>query len=487
MNFKLLSNIAGKGFVALLMLSSLPWLVEAVGPKGYGLIGIYTSVQTILMLFDAGISAGYTRRISGIDTKNESDLFSQILAKYLYLFLKVASVIFITSALAFFYFTYEQYGSGYALPLFMALSVALQFMHIYYQATLSTSGHQVQFNVMYVIFGTLRYPILTSMIALQNMDMASYFSLVTLFSLIYWIMLHTTLVRKIKIDFRRLLLKGSRADRNTDNSSSFNKMMFILILTSSILYQSDKLILSKLSTPEILGFYSLAFTVASFPMIFSSSFYYYLFPKLVSLSIAMNTIDFKREFLNNAVLMISGIGSVCIYVSYFSSDLLSIWLKSENYAREAGDILKYLILGSLIQGILMIPYCAQLALGRLKYIVNLNLILGTCLIISQFTAVLFYDPSTLAKCWLAYNVLLLILIAAKIKTVANLDSKVSWISFGIIIPILTIYAQVRLTDIIIDYYSADKIVIIIISGAISVFISGLYAYIFLKKNNASAV
>ncbi|HFG1893056.1 TPA: lipopolysaccharide biosynthesis protein, partial [Vibrio cholerae] len=262
---------------------------------------------------------------------------------------------------------------------------------------------------------------------------------------------------------------------------SFKNKMLLLVIMSSLCFQSDKLILAKFVSSEILGYYSLAFTIASFPMIFTSAFYYYLFPKLVVLKSSNQTQRYEAEITKNSLVMMIGVTSICIYAAAYSKYVLLLFFGDEVLAKEVSEILKYLILGSLIQGILMIPYCAQLAFGRISYLVNVNVFLGVMMIAAQIYAASYLTPIDVAKCWLAYNVVTLVVIFFNLKNITGIENKFKWIAIGTFLPILICVFTLFVTHFLLNVLTnINELLIIVPSGIVSLLLIAAYAFYMMR-------
>ncbi|HFG1893493.1 TPA: polysaccharide biosynthesis protein, partial [Vibrio cholerae] len=145
MNRELLANILGKCLSALMMLVSLPFLIDAIGPNGYALVGLFASVQSVLMLLDGGISAAYTKNISNSYSRGDTLLTSALMKQYFFTFLKVSFLLFFVSLVLFNYFASSHGDSLSKINFIMSASLSLIFLQIYYQATLCGTGYQVKF------------------------------------------------------------------------------------------------------------------------------------------------------------------------------------------------------------------------------------------------------------------------------------------------------------------------------------------------------
>ena len=61
LRWNLVSNLLGNVWTALLAFALLPVIIRFLGVQQYGLIGFFTSLQALVILFDAGMSTTLNR------------------------------------------------------------------------------------------------------------------------------------------------------------------------------------------------------------------------------------------------------------------------------------------------------------------------------------------------------------------------------------------------------------------------------------------
>lgn len=484
MNRELLANILGKCLSALMMLASLPFLIDAIGPNGYALVGLFSAIQSVLMLLDGGISAAYTKNISQSYSRGDDALTSALIRQYFNTFGKVSSLLFLISLVLFTYFA-NSHGDGLStINIMMSASLSLIFLQIYYQATLCGTGNQVRFNKLYILFSIMRYPVATFVVLKFDLNVSAYFLMLLIANVIYTIVLQ--LVMKNRFCHYKYQYSDMSDNNEDDNleDNNFKRKMLLLVIMSSMCFQSDKLILAKFVSSETLGYYSLAFTIASFPMIFTSAFYYYLFPKLVALKVSGQMQSYEAEITKNSLFMMIGITSICIYAATYSKYVLLLFFGNQVLAKEVSEILKYLILGSLIQGVLMIPYCAQLAFGRISYLVNINVFFGVIMIVAQIYAASYLTPIDVAKCWFTYNVMILVAVFINLENISGIENKLKWIAVGTVLPILLCLLTLFFTHFLLNLLvNVNELIVIIPGGIASLLLITVYAFYMMRHIN----
>ena len=62
------ANFVGKGWSALMGIVFIPLLIEFMGVESYGLVGIFTTLQAVLVLMDMGLTTTLNREIARYST-----------------------------------------------------------------------------------------------------------------------------------------------------------------------------------------------------------------------------------------------------------------------------------------------------------------------------------------------------------------------------------------------------------------------------------
>jgi O-antigen/teichoic acid export membrane protein len=134
-------------------------------------------------------------------------------------------------------------------------------------------------------------------------------------------------------------------------------------VTTVVLTQLDKLILSKTLPLEVFGYYAIAGTLASGLYIFITPIFGVLFPKFSQLVGQGDRSSLIRLYHIGCQLMAVLILPVAAVMVVFAKELLLLWTHDANIAANASLILSLVIVGNALNGLLNVPYAVQLAFG----------------------------------------------------------------------------------------------------------------------------
>jgi O-antigen/teichoic acid export membrane protein len=194
--------------------------------------------------------------------------------------------------------------------------------------------------------------------------------------------------------FRRDLLRGIwRFAAGLSGTS-----VLILALT-----QSDKLILSSLLSLRFFAYYSLAALAAgSLAYIFLPVFQA-AFPRFSALVAAGDDAALTRTYHRMAQVVAVLILPTAILVAAFARRILEIWTGSPATAGHTEAVLRLLILGTALNGLVNVPYALALAFGWTRWAFLLNLAALAIFLPALVLLALRFGGEGAAAAWLGLN------------------------------------------------------------------------------------
>lgn len=269
----------------------------------------------------------------------------------------------------------------------------------FYSGGLMGLQRQVLLNLINVSMSTLRGAGAVLILWLISPTIQAYFLWQIVISTITSFFLARFLWRKLPLGekrsvFQKQLLKGIWR---------FAAGMSGISILAVILTQLDKIILSKMLSLEMFGYYALASVVAmSLGRLFIPVFYgiYPRFTQLVSMG---DQEGLKQLYHKSCQFMSVLILPAAIFIALFSYEILLLWTQSTAMAERSHLLVSILICGTALNGLMHTPYALQLAFGwtRLSFIKSLiAVILLVPLIIYMTTH---YGATGAAIAWLVLN------------------------------------------------------------------------------------
>ena len=382
------ANFAGNIWQALMALAFIPLYIKFMGVESYGLIGIFATLQGLFVLLDMGLGATLTRemaRLSVLPGREQEmrDLVRSLEVIYWSVAIFIGIVIMAIAPFVAHYWVKANHLSPQTIEQalrIMGFAMALQWPASFYSGGLIGLQRLVLLNVTNSTMNTLRGGGAVLILWLLSPTIQAFFLWQIIISaintcLLAFFLWHSLPCTEKRATFQKQLLAGVWR---------FAAGMSGISILAAILTQLDKLILSRMLTLEIFGYYTLAgvFSISIYRLVgpvFSAV--YPKFTQLVSLSDqdGLKQLYHKScQFISVLILPVAGI------IAMFSYDILLIWTQDPVTAENCHLLVSIIISGAALNGVMYIPYALQLAHGWTKlslYVNSISVVLLVPLII----------------------------------------------------------------------------------------------------------
>jgi O-antigen/teichoic acid export membrane protein len=175
-------------------------------------------------------------------------------------------------------------------------------------------------------------------------------------------------------------------------------------VSATILTQLDKIILSKMLTLEMFGYYTLAGVFAMSLYRIIGPVFSAIFPRLTQLVSLANQDGLKKLYHAGCQFMSVMILPVSVIIAMFSYEIMLIWTQNQITAENSHTLVSILICGTALNGLMNIPYGLQLAHGWTRLALLSNLI-GIILLAPMIVFMtLQYGAVGAASVWVLLNI-----------------------------------------------------------------------------------
>ena len=372
------ANFAGSIWQTLMGLVFIPLYIKFMGIESYGLIGIFATLQVIFGLLDVGLGSTLNREIARLSVLPRKEQEMRNLVRTLEtLYWGIAIFVGITVVLLSPIIAHQWIKAG-QLPLktveqallIMGFVMVFQMPIGFYSGGLMGLQKQVLLNVINVCMSTLRGVGAVLILWLVSPTIQAFLlwqvgiSMTNAFFLAFFLWRRLPLVEK-KTVFQKQLLKGIWR---------FAAGMSGISILAVILTQLDKVILSKILSLEMFGYYMLASVVAmSLSRLFTPVFLS-IYPRFTQL-VSINDQDGLKQLYHKSCQFISVmILPVAIVIALFSYEIILFWTQNPATAEKTHLLVSILICGTALNGLMNPPYALQLAFGWTKLSVFKNVI-----------------------------------------------------------------------------------------------------------------
>ena len=369
------ANLAGNAWSGLISLIVVPIFIHYIGIEGWGLIGFFVILQSLLALADMGLSTTLNRefaRTTAADARERRDLLRTLETVYWIVSAAVGLAIVAAAPLLAAKWLHVEHisvsGATHAIML-MGLVTALQLPLGLYSGGLLGLQHQVQLNVLNIILWTSRSVGSFIVLALISPTVIAYFTWQAIISAVHTAVIGAVLWRSLgrsddRPSFRRPLLAAIWR---------FSAGMMGITATATLLTQMDKVVLSKILSLEKFGYYALASVVAAGLLRVTTPLYLAFFPRFTEILASGDDDTLTRVYHAGCQLAAVILIPIAAVIALFSNEILRLWTRNAVMADRAHVVLTLLIIGTAMNCLVFIPYALQLASGWTRLALSMQI------------------------------------------------------------------------------------------------------------------
>jgi O-antigen/teichoic acid export membrane protein len=403
----IIATFSAKAWTALVSLAFIPIYIGFLGIEAYGLVGVYLSLTALASVFDFGLGATLSRELAKLSAHMTKALEMRHLVRtleivYWTLALLIAVVIILSaSSLANYWVNTVELSreTVYEAAAIMGVAIALQFPFFLYSGGLMGLQQHVLLSQIAISTATVRSVGAALVLWLVEPTIQAFFLWQILISIIQ------TAICGGALWFRLPKAIGpGRFNKNIFRGVwRFAAGMTGISMLSVVLMQTDKLILSKMLSLEIFGYYTLAAVVAGGLYVFYGAVFSALFPRLSQLVAAGDEDEIVRLYHKTSQILAAGILPIAIVVALFSKEILLLWTRDPIIAERTHSILSLLVVGNALGGLMNPPFALQLAHGWTRLALIQNAVAIVILVPLIFVLTNYYGAEGAASVWLLLN------------------------------------------------------------------------------------
>jgi O-antigen/teichoic acid export membrane protein len=405
----LLANFAGSGWSAVMQLVCVPFYIKLMGVESYGLIGFYLVFQTMTQVLDLGLSPTMNREMARYSVQPEKaaeahDLVRTLEAGYWLIGLVIATMLAAAST-----WLATRWIHGASIPihsirqaiLLMSVVSFFQWPVSFYQGGLMGLHRQVPYNIARIGVVTLSTAGAVLILWLVSPTIQAFLFWQAAVSAVQALVLAVLLRKYLPSAHRSPRFEFSRAR----GIARFAAGVGGISVLGLVLAQVDKLVVSKLFSLKIFGYYALAWTAASGFSLISAMLFNVIFPRMSARVAEGDEVGLTQEYHLGSQLMAVVVLPLAAVLAFFSFDVLHVWTRNIELASFAAPVLTMLVIGSALNALLFLPYSVQLAFGWTRLSLTAGLISIVMVIPVIIPATRHFGPIGAASVWVALNIL----------------------------------------------------------------------------------
>ena len=370
-----MANYLGQGWSALMAIAFLPLYVQALGLESYGLIGFFSIMQSVLSVFDLGVTPTLTREAArAIGGARTAQSLRNLVRSFEIIGVAVAIVLLLAlwagaGALA------ENWVRAGALShvtiadsiAIMGLVFSARLFEGIYRGLLVGLDRQVAYNIFNACITTARYG--GALFVLRHMaTIEAFFVWQAVTSIISMALL-------MAAAYSCLPTAEHRARPSADALRSvwrFSAGMTFITGISIMIANVDKLILSRMIALDQFGKYALASVAAGVLYTLAVPIAQSVYPRMVGQLSNGDALGLFRSYRAIGQLTAVLVGPAAFHLAFFSTEILYVWSGNQALSEAVAPILSLLALAAFANCLGYLGHTLLLARGLTHGLIAVN-------------------------------------------------------------------------------------------------------------------
>ena len=401
------ANLVGKIWAAVIAILLIPQYIKYLGIESYGLVGFYGTLIGSMALLDLGLSTTINRELAKFKVANGEpkairDLTFSLEVVYWAIGVFICLFIILLSGFIASHWVKVEHLSVSVVKqsiMLMGAVIAFQWPISLYDGGLTGLDKQVLNNGITVILSTLRAAGVIIILKYLSPTLEAFFLWQAALSFLYVVTMRIALWRSMPKDRMRPVF----SKQQLKTIWKFAAGMTGISLVTFFLMQIDKIVLSKILPLSQFGYYTLAFTIATSIGMIVGPISITFFPRFSGLIATGKNEELKSLYHQACKLMATFIFPICLVLLFFIEDILRIWTKNTVTTENTYLMAQILIIGSMFNALMVMPYNLLIANGWTKFTIYQNSIAALILVPLLFWWTSLYGAIGATFVWLIVN------------------------------------------------------------------------------------
>lgn len=386
----------------------VPLYIKSLGIEAYGLIGMFAILQAWMTMLDMGMTPTITREMARYKAGGaiNAELMLDLLRSVEWICAGIGLLI-----VGVFWFASPLLASSWLKLDKLSIDVVSQAIFIMgfvlatrlweevYKGAIRGMQQQVWLNGAQAILATFRWAGVLFVIIWLSPTIQAFFIWQGLISLISVLVYAQKTYQWMPRAFRG----GQFSIKAIKSVGRFAGGMAVITLLALLLTQIDKLLLSGLLSLVQFGYYALAGLVVGGLSQLIIPINAAIYPKFTELVTNQEKAKLIKTYHDSCQLMAAIIIPPALILSAFAKPILLLWTNNQELTDSVAPILSLLVIGTLLNGLMNVPYMLQLAHGWTGFAVRMNLVAIIIIVPAVLLVVPRYGAIGASWVWVALN------------------------------------------------------------------------------------
>jgi O-antigen/teichoic acid export membrane protein len=402
------ANFLGQGCKAITGIAFIPLYIKYLGIEAYGLIGIFAILQSSLAILDLGMRPALGREMARFtagahDSQSIRELLRSVEIVGICIAIVIATTVWLASGwLTSDWLVTKSLSDDVVRSAFTAMGVlvALRFIENIYLSSIIGLQRQVIESTVSCSMAAIRGLGAVCVLAFFSPTLKAFFVWQGLVSACTILVLGRVVYRTLPRSPRPVHFSWHAIT----SIWRFAAGIMAISLLALALTQIDKVLLSRLLALTVFAYYALAGTLTSALYMLTAPVNSAFYPQFTELITRGSTDALRRAYHQASQLITVVMGSAALVLIVFADVVLRVWTRNPALADHVTPLLRVLALGTLLNGLMGVPYQMQLAHGWTSLTVKINLAAVALLVPAIFFVARTYGAIGAAWIWVILNV-----------------------------------------------------------------------------------
>jgi O-antigen/teichoic acid export membrane protein len=355
----------------------VPYYLHYLGIEAYGLIGFFTTIQSLLNFLDLGLAPTVSREVARFASRGNINRSGRLLYTLAIIYWMVAVIIllgfYLLAPLISEHWLRSNEISSETLEsavFLIGFVIACRWPHGLYRGALLGAERMALVSIVNLTVITAGSIGAVLIIAFVSPSIQAFFLWQAAMGLLLTMVMRFLAWRVVGVaaEVRFDISELKRIWRFTAGAAS-------IAVAGLILSQLDKLLLSKLVDLDELGVYMLAVLLAGVVSALVVPVFNVVYPRLSALVARDQTDGIILLYRSGSRALAIMIFPIAMIIGGEAQTLVHLWTGDSDVAIAAAPVVLLLASGSAIHGVMHFPYALQLAHGRTWIALTISLIL----------------------------------------------------------------------------------------------------------------
>ncbi len=395
-----------------MQLLAVPFYINGLGAEAFGLVMFVVSLQAVLAVLDMGMSTTVNREVSRYgtsDRKEGDDWEIRALIRSLELvYLGMSATIVLTFLMVGRWISAWWLKSEHLDPqtltqavILSGVMIALRLPGSLYTGVIRGQERQVSLNLITCAFALMKtaasvfiiFQVTANIVVFCAVQLV-FVGLETAFLAGYaWRLFGGFLLQPMRIGMRSLR-----------SIKKYAIGIGWITAFAMVIKQVDRIVVSKMETMEMLGYYSTATLVGMTAVRLVQPLQSAIFPRFSGLAAEGDIVTLSSLFHKSAAMSVFAGAPIACLLVFFSPDILWLWTRSPGLVENGWPVLSITGAAVLFNLAMSVPFALQLAVGLTWLPLRMNGIGAALMIPVTVVTVSRYGISGAALGWLMFNI-----------------------------------------------------------------------------------